>query len=807
MKKVDLRAAGRPLGGIAATLRTKLTVGFLSMAFLVSIVGLLTLHDDMEVYEGLDELIQVEFKEIAAYSDIAFRVQKITSNLRELLLEAALDADVADLKSARHAIGERLLELKRAGSDWEAHLLAELAVRELGSDRSKREAADLASIRAIMKVIDQFVVSSNSLLEKFLDQPGGITEHHRYFESELEPRSNFLHGMVSGLRREALREAQREGQFFKENLLTNRTIALVAVLAALLLAGVVGAFFARRISRPVTLLKEASGRIGQDRFDFSSIPVSRDEIGDLVVAFGDMADRLQETMVSRDFVEGVVGSMSSALIVVTPEGTIERANQATLELLGYDDGELPGQPVQLIFPEENHQLMGMGIMDLAKIGIVRNVEMTVLSSAGRHIPVLLSGSALQDDDGAHRGIVCVATDITEQKLGEQALIEAGRMAEAASHAKSGFLSSMSHELRTPLNAILGFGQMLDFNPKEPLTKAQKSCVDYIMKGGQHLLELINEILDLAKIESGKVELSIENVYAATVLDECLLLIGSMANERGIEIAVGEGFKAAPEIRTDRIRFKQSLLNLMSNAVKYNRENGEVSLECHETAGHMLLISVADTGEGIPDDRLEELFEPFSRLGAETSEIEGTGIGLTITKQLIERMGGRIGVDSEVGAGSTFWIELPLAETSAVDEGIVDRATSGDGTELQPDVDGTVLYVEDNPANLQLMELIIERVEGISMISAHTAELGIELAKSSTPDLIILDINLPGMDGFTALEKLKGLEETRDIPVIALSANAMSRDIEKGIEAGFRKYLTKPVKVEEVVTAITGILNS
>lgn len=390
---------------------------------------------------------------------------------------------------------------------------------------------------------------------------------------------------------------------------------------------------------------------------------------------------------------------------------------------------------------------------------------------------------------------------------ERALLEAKEKADSANKAKSTFLSSMSHELRTPMNAILGFAQMLEFNPTEPLTKAQKGSVGHIMEGGQHLLELINEILDLAKVEAGMVELSIEDISVRTTLDECLSLIHTMAEDRGIEIAVGEGFNTTAEIRTDHMRFKQSLLNLMSNAVKYNRPDGKITLDCHETPGGMLHITVADTGAGIPEDILGELFEPFSRLGAENTKVEGTGIGLTITKQLVESMDGHIGVDSEVGKGSTFWIELPLAERKLIDEVGAGAHEEDAGTKLLPDIDGTLLYVEDNLANLELMESIIEHIEGLSMISAHNAELGIELAKGKKPDLVILDINLPGMDGFGALKKLQRLKKTKSIPVIALSANAMPKDIEKGIEAGFKQYLTKPMKVEEVANTIKDILQS
>ena len=379
--------------------------------------------------------------------------------------------------------------------------------------------------------------------------------------------------------------------------------------------------------------------------------------------------------------------------------------------------------------------------------------------------------------------------------------------EIASRSKSDFLSSMSHELRTPMNAILGFAQLLELNSNEPLTKNQTRCVNQILKGGRHLLELINDVLDLTKIEEGIVNLSIEDVKVASVLDECFALVETIASARGIKVHINTSCKTTASVRADRTRFKQSLLNLLSNAVKYNIENGKITLDCFETTEGMLRISVTDTGMGIANDLLAELYEPFNRLNAEKSDIEGTGIGLTITKKLIERMHGHIGVESQLSAGSTFWVELPLAQAATHAAPANDSSIPHHENEPLKDIVGTVLYVEDNPSNLQLMEMILGSVDGVTFISAHTGELGLQMAKASLPDLIILDINLPGMDGFEVLKTLQHMEATKDIPVFALSANVMPKDIAKGIEAGFQKYLTKPFKVPEIVSAIRGFLDS
>jgi CheY-like chemotaxis protein len=372
------------------------------------------------------------------------------------------------------------------------------------------------------------------------------------------------------------------------------------------------------------------------------------------------------------------------------------------------------------------------------------------------------------------------------------------LADAANKAKSEFLSSMSHKLRTPLNAIIGFSQFIAEDEQDPLTKEQMECIEQVMKAGHHLLELIDDALDLSKIEIGAVTLSLEPVGVAEVVGECVELTTSMASRRSIRIEDRIGSAAPPAIHVDRTRFKQVLINFLSNAVKYNREGGSIVLDSAEPRPDVVRVSVTDSGDGIPEDKILGLFDPFDRQAAENSDIEGTGIGLTITKRLVEQMGGAIGVDSTPGDGSTFWVEFSIADDIA------------DARQVAPIVDpvgevdsagGLVLYVEDNPANLRLMRKIMSRRSQFDLIDAPTAELGLELARQKQPDVIIMDINLPGMDGLTAVARLGDMRETRDIPAIALSAAAMPRDIERGLDAGFDDYLTKPVDSTFLMAAI------
>ncbi|WP_400244544.1 ATP-binding protein [Niallia sp. JL1B1071] len=415
-------------------------------------------------------------------------------------------------------------------------------------------------------------------------------------------------------------------------------------------------------------------------------------------------------------------------------------------------------------------------------------------------------SPIFDGEGNVKTLSFTARNITERKKMEQNLVQAKEEAERANTAKSEFLSSMSHELRTPMNAILGFAQLLEMDPSEPLTESQQESVNEILKAGNHLLILINEVLDLAKIESGRLSISIEPVEVYSVMDEVASIISPLADKRSITLInrLEEGLRIY--VNADRIRLKQVLLNLMSNAVKYNNDQGKIIFECIKLEDRIQFV-ITDTGIGIEASNLNEIFEPFFRLNNQHYIVEGTGIGLTVSKKLVEQMNGTIHVESQKGVGSKFWFDLPITDGSDFIMNEVELGNNDPIDEVNDDNKYKVLYIEDNPANLQLVEkIIISRFENIELLSAPTGELGIDLASAHIPDLILLDIHLPGINGFEAFSRLRELKDTMHIPVIAISANAMIRDVEKGLAVGFEAYLTKPINVNEFIKQVQKTLD-
>jgi PAS domain S-box-containing protein len=407
----------------------------------------------------------------------------------------------------------------------------------------------------------------------------------------------------------------------------------------------------------------------------------------------------------------------------------------------------------------------------------------------------------QTNDG---GSVQIVWDLTLDAQREQELQRARQEADAGSAAKSEFLSSMSHELRTPMNAILGFAQLLQRDRKEPLGTRHQDRVSQILRGGEHLLRLINDILDLSRIEAGGISISTEPVSVKEVLEELRTTLDPMASRNEVTIEMTPLPADLPMVSVDRTRFSQILMNFGSNAIKYNRPRGKLTFAVTSPQDGMIRVTATDTGMGIPAEKQEKLFQPFQRAGQETGPIEGTGIGLVITKRLAELMHGRVGFSSTPGDGSSFWVEIPVHATS-MRTPVAAPVREAASTHLGGPGTRSILYVEDNPANVVFMRDLLSEFDNVHLTTAPTAELGIEAARANVPEAIVMDINLPGISGIAAMRALRQFPETKNVPVIALTAAASERDRKLGMEAGFFRYLTKPVKVDEIEAALNEIL--
>ena len=508
------------------------------------------------------------------------------------------------------------------------------------------------------------------------------------------------------------------------------------------------------------------------------------------------------------YTRSLIESNIDALMTTDPRGIISDVNQQMVALTGCTRDEMIGAPFKNYFTDQKRA--EAGIKRVLREGKVTDYELTAIRRDGSQTDVSYNATLFYDRDRNLKGVFAAARDVTERKQIERTLNEnnvelesAKAAAEKANLAKSDFLSSMSHELRTPLNGVLGFAQLME-SATPPPSPAQQRSISQILKGGWYLLRLINEILDLAMIESGKVTISAEPMSLAEVLLDCNVLIGPQAQGRGIGL-VFPSFNEELYIHADLTRVKQVMINLLSNAIKYNRPGGVVTVRYERSSTATIRILVADSGNGLDPLQLEQLFQPFNRLGQEEGTEEGTGIGLVVTKQLVELMNGTIGVTSEPGIGTEFWVEFPVSAAPAFADaphGVTfSDAVAEVAAPLAPSKQRTLLYVEDNPANMELVEQLIARRSDLKLLTAINGHLGIVMARALQPDLILMDINLPGLSGFGALKILRNDPSTASIPVIALSANAVPRDIERGMEAGFFRYLTKPIKVREFMDAL------
>jgi len=563
-----------------------------------------------------------------------------------------------------------------------------------------------------------------------------------------------------------------------------------------------------------------------------SVTALRDDqntiIGYLLIGTDNTARKqAEEALLKADALQSAIfNSANFSSIATDAKGVIQIFNVGAERMLGYTAVEVMDKitPAEISDPQEIIARATALSVELgtpitpgfealvfkASRGIEDIYELTYIRKDGSRFPAVVSVTALRDAQNTIIGYLLIGTDNTARKQVEEErtritveLEKAKAIAEKANLAKSDFLSSMSHELRSPLNAILGFSQLMDSDTPPP-TPAQKESIAQILHAGWYLLELINEILDLAVVESGRLSLSLEPVSLPDVMIECQAMIEPQAQKRGITMTFPQ-FDEPIYIKADHTRVKQVLINLLSNAIKYNRVGGSVRVECVTTTTGGIRISVKDTGAGLPPENIAQLFQPFNRLGQESGGEEGTGIGLVVSKRLVELMQGMIGVESTVGIGSVFWIELAAENdphTRYINSAI--RMTSE-----TPMITGArshlLLYVEDNPANLKLVEQLIARRPDLRLLTAQNGMDGINLARTCLPDVILMDINLPGINGIEAMKILRLDSLTAHIPILALSANVMPRDIEKGLASGFFRYLTKPIKVDQFMVTLDEVI--
>ncbi len=488
-----------------------------------------------------------------------------------------------------------------------------------------------------------------------------------------------------------------------------------------------------------------------------------------------------------------------SIVAIDSDGVIEEFNPAAVRTFGYGSHEVVGRNVKMLMPEP-YQSEHDGYLARYKqtgerrlIGVARVLEGR--RKDGTRFPMELEVSEVEV--GSRRRFIGFVRDISERVAAMAEVQESRAVAERANASKSEFLSRMSHELRTPLNAVLGFTQLLEL---DDLSAEQRDSVEHIARAGRHLLELIDEILDISRIEGGELRLSLEPVSVREVVGEAVGMVRPLAVARGVRI---DGLEngGGQHVRADRQRLKQVVVNLLANAVKYNRDGGEVTVACEAVSGGRLRLVVADTGIGIAEHDMARLFLPFERLGAAQSEVEGTGLGLTLTKQLVDAMGGETGATSQVGEGSSFWVELAVVDAPAeLLEDTLSPTTVPSPTSARA---RTVLYVEDNLSNVKLIERVVARRPEVTLIVAMQGRIALELAREHQPSLILLDLHLPDVSGEVVLRRLQADPRTAATPVVVLSADATPGQVQRLLAIGAADYLTKPFDIAHLLALIDG----
>lgn len=514
-------------------------------------------------------------------------------------------------------------------------------------------------------------------------------------------------------------------------------------------------------------------------------------------------------------IRSIYNSSADGIITISTDGIITSVNPAAQKIFAFKAREMLGHDVSMLLPiheRDEHRLYVQESKLTSSRIINRTRDLTGRRKDGSLFPLELTVARLSEES-KEAGFVGIFRDVTDRIEIQNELnneFERTKLAryeaEKASKAKSEFLSSMSHELRTPLNAILGFGQLLATDKRNPLTDKQKMWAEYIVNSGNQLLALIEQVLDLAKIESGKVKMDLQETDSNEVVLQAVDMASMVAEKYDVAIVNECGSDDLPTVVADQMRFRQVLLNFLSNGIKYNRKGGKVFLRCEAIDGFYLRFLVSDTGLGIAGDHLQNLFQPFHRLGAEHSSVEGTGIGLVITKELVQGMHGHLGFETQEGEGSTFWFELPLKDQAdRARKPLIKRTNE---TRLYtPSSPCKCLLIEDNPVDADMLRLLSEDMQQLIIKHEADAESGLRSAKTWAPDLILMDINLPGLDGYDALAQLAAWDETASIPVVAVSSFSSEKEKTRVLQAGFRHYLNKPLSKEEVRAFLMTVLAS
>ncbi|MGD0378833.1 MAG: PAS domain S-box protein [Acidimicrobiales bacterium] len=507
--------------------------------------------------------------------------------------------------------------------------------------------------------------------------------------------------------------------------------------------------------------------------------------------------RVQSALAERQrLLDTVIRACPDIVTVIDDQGQVREISEASARILGYDLSDpRHGEIETLVHPDDFTRVCEESFKVFSEPETQVDLKYRVRHADGRWVVLDTRGQAMVGEDGKTVGAVVVSRDVTDELEIEAAMHVAVEVAEQASKAKSDFLSRMSHELRTPLNSVLGFSQLLEM---DDLPDHHGEAVGHINRAGRHLLKLIDEVLDIARIESGNLELLLEPVAIRQVLKDAIDLTRPLVERR--EITLLTDLELCPDtfhVLSDRQRLLQVLLNLLSNAVKYNRTGGRVGIAVEAVSHDVVRIVVTDTGNGIKPQDIDRVFEPFDRLGAESSGVEGTGVGLTLSKYLVERMGGTIAVYSQPGEGTTFTVDLPTAEAPEVPaqgpESPLDEAPTV--TTLR------VLHIEDNLANLELVEQVLTRSGVVELLAAMSGSLGLELAREHRPHLVLLDLHLPDMSGTALLDAFHADPRTTDIPVVVITADATPSQIQRLREVGVAAYLTKPIDIRELLRVV------